>query len=157
MTNLSNPLLAASVATTYGLNRDSILNSLQYFHVTDGLPPDIMHDILEGTLQYEVKEMLYLFTVTKRYFSLSTLHRLISGFPYHYSDASNKPSVINLHSTDNKLNQKGTDMSCIMPITFCMCQTSLFPICCLVVNLHYFLFGKYTLRIASFVTSYHAG
>ena len=85
-----------------------------------------MHDILEGTLQYEVKEMLYLYTVAKKYFSLSILNRLISEFPYHYSDASNKPSVINLHSTDNKLNQEGTDMLCVMPIICCMCQTFLF-------------------------------
>lgn len=36
------------IATTYGLNRDSSLNSLRYFHVTEDLPMDIMHDFLEG-------------------------------------------------------------------------------------------------------------
>ena len=45
-------------ATTYGLHRDSSLNTLQYFHVTEGLIPDIMHDCLEGCVQYEVKELL---------------------------------------------------------------------------------------------------
>ena len=28
------------IATTYGLHRDSILNSSKYFHVTEGLIPD---------------------------------------------------------------------------------------------------------------------
>jgi len=32
-----------------GVNRDSILNELSYFHVCGGgLLPDVMHDILEG-------------------------------------------------------------------------------------------------------------
>ena len=110
VTNLSDPLLAASVATTYGLCRDAILNSLQYFHVTEGLPPDIMHDILEGALQYEVKEMLREFTGEKQFFSLSTLNCLISKFPYHYSDARNKPAPVALHTKDNKVNQEGTYM-----------------------------------------------
>ena len=38
------------VATTYGLTRDSILNSLRYFHVTSGLPPDVMHDMYHCTI-----------------------------------------------------------------------------------------------------------
>ena len=45
--DLGDPVLASALATAYGLNQDSILNSLQFFHVTEGLPPDIMHDILE--------------------------------------------------------------------------------------------------------------
>ena len=43
------------VTMTYGLQNDSILNSS---NVIDGLVPDVMHDILEGSLQYEVKELL---------------------------------------------------------------------------------------------------
>jgi len=35
-------------ATTYGLHRDSSLNSLQFFHVTEGLIPDIMNDCFRG-------------------------------------------------------------------------------------------------------------
>lgn len=110
ISNLSDPLLATSVATTYGLSRDSILNSLQCFHVAEGLPPDIMHDILEGALQYEVKEMLRQFTGEKDCFSLSFLNSIISKFPYHYSDARNKPALIALHTKDNKVNQEGTHM-----------------------------------------------
>ena len=50
---------SGKACTAYGINRDSILNELSYFHVCDGsLLPDIMHDVLEGGLQYEVKLML---------------------------------------------------------------------------------------------------
>uniref|UniRef100_A0A1X7UTH9 Uncharacterized protein n=1 Tax=Amphimedon queenslandica TaxID=400682 RepID=A0A1X7UTH9_AMPQE len=38
------------VATTYGFTEDSILNSSKYFHVTEGLCPDVMQDMLEDSL-----------------------------------------------------------------------------------------------------------
>ena len=51
------------MSTTYGLVHDSILNNSKFFHVTDGLEPDVMHDALEGSLEYETKEVLnYLIT-----------------------------------------------------------------------------------------------
>ena len=40
------------ISTTYGLVNDSVLNRLSFFHVTDGLAPDIMHDVLEGIYMY---------------------------------------------------------------------------------------------------------
>jgi hypothetical protein len=45
-------------STTYGIHRDSIVNSSRYFHVTEGLVPDVMHDILEGVLPLELKELM---------------------------------------------------------------------------------------------------
>ncbi|XP_065892035.1 uncharacterized protein [Dysidea avara] len=46
-------------SVTYGVNRDSILNDLQYFHTADEtIPPDLLHDMLEGYLPYKVKLML---------------------------------------------------------------------------------------------------
>jgi len=40
--------LAAHISTTYGVASNSILNKCTFFHVMDGLVPDIMHDVLEG-------------------------------------------------------------------------------------------------------------
>lgn len=43
----------------YGVNRRALLTSLQFFDVASGaLIPDIMHDILEGSLPLVVKQML---------------------------------------------------------------------------------------------------
>lgn len=39
----------------FGVKRNSILNSLSYFSVSANFVFDIMHDILEGVAQYEVK------------------------------------------------------------------------------------------------------
>lgn len=78
-------------AKTYGLNRDSILNSSRYFHVVDGLAPDIMHNILEGSLQFEVQELLKHCIQTEAYFTLE-LNTVIEEFPYVLSDKANKPA-----------------------------------------------------------------
>lgn len=44
---------------TYGVNRESILNSLLYFDVANEcVVPDLMHDVLEGYLPYKIKLML---------------------------------------------------------------------------------------------------
>ena len=70
---------------------------------------DIMHDILEGSLQYEVKELLKHLI----YISLITLVEVndaIVSFPYGYSDLADKPSPIastTLASADNHLKQSG--------------------------------------------------
>lgn len=42
----------------YGINRRSVFCDLEHFDVCSCLLPDIMHDMLEGVLQYEVKLML---------------------------------------------------------------------------------------------------
>ena len=45
----------------WGVNRNSTLNSLKFGNVAEGLlPPDIMHDILEGYLPYVCKQLLIL-------------------------------------------------------------------------------------------------
>lgn len=64
-------------ATIYGLTRDSILNESRYFYVSGGLAPDCMHDLLEGTIQYEVKELINYIT-RKGYISLEGINECVS-------------------------------------------------------------------------------
>ena len=87
-------------ATTYGLHRDSVLNTLEYFHVTEGLIPDIMHDCLEGSVQYGVKELL-------KHLCLVCLPSMIQ---FSHSDVKNQPAPITtatLASADHALRQTG--------------------------------------------------
>ena len=74
--------------------RDSILNSSKFFHIVDGLVPDVMHDILEGSLQYEVKELLKHFIHTKKYFTLDELNKKTREFPYVLSDKATRPATL---------------------------------------------------------------
>lgn len=68
-----------------------------------------MHDILEGALELELKQLLKLF-VSKKYLSLCRLNDAIQSFPYGVADVKNKPSPISsktLASQDNLLKQSG--------------------------------------------------
>ena len=58
----------------YGVNRKSVLTKLQYFDICSGaLVPDIMHDVLEGVLQYETKIVLIYLVQSCHYFTLRHL------------------------------------------------------------------------------------
>jgi hypothetical protein len=107
------------VATTYGLQRDSILNTSKFFHVTEGLPMDIMHDILEGSLQYETKLLLH-HIISNGILSLDDINSAIQSFDYGFVDMNNKPSLINHLSLDtNALKQSGVLSTLTTSISFC--------------------------------------
>ena len=78
----------------------------------DGLAPDIMHDILEGSLQYEVKELLKHLIYSPKYLTVNQLNHKINTFPYVLSDKNSKPTIISsktLLSKDHSLKQKGKE------------------------------------------------
>ena len=94
----------------YGVNRLSILCKSRYFSVIDGLPGDVMHDLLEGVLQYECKEMLKIFINEEKYLTLDQLNERIKRFDYGYYNDKNRPSPISqqtLNNGNNSLKQKG--------------------------------------------------
>lgn len=97
-------------STTYGINRRTPLNYLQFYNVCDlGLPPDVMHDLLEGYVPYKTKLMLRHFIQEKVLFTLDELNTRIRNFRYGYMDT--KPTQIfptTFSSTNNtELNQSG--------------------------------------------------
>lgn len=100
-----------SKSVEYGVNSNSILNDLKYFHVCSGaLVPDIMHDILEGALQYEAKLILQKFIQEDKYFTLDEINSIIECFEFGYAEGKNRPTPITsqtLSSSDNALKQNG--------------------------------------------------
>ena len=63
-------------STEHGINRRSGLLQLDHFNLCSGaLLPDVMHDILEGVLQYELKLFLKQCIKEKRFFKVKlSLH-----------------------------------------------------------------------------------
>ena len=94
----------------YGINRNSILNELLYFNVCDGsLLPDIMHDLLEGVLQYEVKLLLCVM-VQGKYFTLENFNSRLENAELGYMECKNRPTRISattFNSDGNSLKQNG--------------------------------------------------
>ena len=93
--------LRAHFSRLYGISEETILNELQFFHVIWGLPPDIMHDLLEGVIPNVICKLI-IHCIRKKYFSLAELNHIIANFEYGHSEASDKPSPID----ENQLKSK---------------------------------------------------
>ena len=100
------------VSKEYGINRNSALTKLDYFDMCSGaLIPDIMHDLLEGTLQYEVKLMLRVMILIDEYFSLDYLNSRIANLELGHMESKDRPSLISiqtLQTSGHSLKQKGS-------------------------------------------------
>lgn len=64
--------------------------SLQLFHTSENYAVDIMHDLLEGVVQYELK--LVFQHLIKNSVSVNTLSERILNFNYGYTQRKNRPS-----------------------------------------------------------------
>ena len=91
----------------------SKLLELNYFNVCGGgLVADVMHDLLEGTLQYEAKLVLK-HVIAQHYMTYKTFADLLEGLELGYMEMDNKPTMIPsrvISSEDKHLGQKGTTM-----------------------------------------------
>ena len=77
-----------------GVTWPSLLNDLEYFHVTHNYAPGIMHDLLEGGCPYELKLVLQVLIRDKKHVSLNMLNERISSFNYGYSDSGSRPTEL---------------------------------------------------------------
>jgi len=80
-----------------------------------------MHDCLEGSLQYEAKELLkHLFDA--HVITLARLNDIIQSFPYTGSDSRNKPAPIayssNMVSSDHSLKQSDEYMYVLVWVVY---------------------------------------
>lgn len=105
-----------SCTSVYGVKQKSPLNKSYYFHVVDGLPSDIMHDLFEGVIPRHLKLLLHFFIVEMGFFTLIMLNDKIKTFDYGVVEISNKPSSITnstLNSRDDSLKQSAAQMWCL--------------------------------------------
>jgi len=78
----------------HGINKGCTLNTLQSFHVLKGLPTDLMHDILEGSLQRTGKNLLKYYIEEAQIMTLDWLNAAIRDFDFGYCETGDIPSVI---------------------------------------------------------------
>lgn len=84
-----------------------------------------MHDILEGSLQYEIKELLKYLIYSAHYLTIDKLNQKINTFPYVLSDKNSKPIIISsntLLSRDHSLKQKGKNIYTYLSVHKCCMQ-----------------------------------
>lgn len=92
----------------YGINGISILNKFKYYHVIEGLAPDIMHDILEGVLPLTTSLFISR-CIENTKFTLVELNHIIKNFNYGPCEVRDKPSKISRkHTNDSSIRGSAT-------------------------------------------------
>lgn len=103
-----------------GIKSSCLLNSLHYFHITANVTVDVMHDLLEGVVPYELKLILCSFIIEKKYFTLELQNKRLASFDYGCSDRRNKPTALSdselRDQQKNTLNQKASQTMCLAVI-----------------------------------------
>ncbi|KAI7811590.1 hypothetical protein IRJ41_002398 [Triplophysa rosa] len=79
--------LLQSNPTETGLKRQSILNNPKYFHETENVAHNIMHDILEGVGAYEIKLVLGSL-ISQKAITLDQVNYRITSYDYGFCDSA---------------------------------------------------------------------
>lgn len=96
-------------SVVYGINFRSALLSLQYLDICSSLIPDVMHDVLEGVVQYELK-LLIRYCIDCQYFRRRALEPIMERFELGYMETTSRPTPISpktIKAKDNLLKQNG--------------------------------------------------
>ena len=84
---------AGEKSIEYGINERSVLNDVVGFSVIGGLCHDVMHDLLEGVLPYELRLLLqHMFNA--KYITLAQYNDRVTSFDYGYTELSSKPNEL---------------------------------------------------------------
>ena len=91
-------LLGSHYSTNFGTNRRSILEDIPGFCVISGILHDIMHDLFEGVVPYELKVLLTHCVQVKKYFSIELLNDRI----YRFDFVNDKPTLLDTNLCKGK-------------------------------------------------------
>ncbi|XP_038569888.1 uncharacterized protein LOC119899416 [Micropterus salmoides] len=103
----------------YAVKRTCLLNSLKYFNTANNFSVDIMHGILEGVVQLEVK--LVLQYIQSNFLSTDDIAGRVHAFDYGYNQQKNRPPVVKLFDGSNDLCLNAIQSWCLlrnMPLLF---------------------------------------
>ena len=95
------PVLATHYSVNYGLVRRSILNEFPGFKITEQLPQDLMHILLEGVMPYVVKCMLQHY-ISENLITIHKINSRVMEFQYGYSQVKDKSELINAEQLSDK-------------------------------------------------------
>lgn len=96
----------------FGVKGECLLNSLAYFHTIDNFAVDVMHDVLEGVAQLEVK--LILKHIVEKSISFKEINQRIQSFSYGYMERRNQPPAVKLDDLSNDLGLNAIQSWCLL-------------------------------------------
>ena len=77
---------------SHNIVEECVFHKLVYYHILRNIIVDIMHDLWEGIVHYDLCKILFVFIKVRKYFSLEQLNSRIAAFKYQ--DWENKPVQI---------------------------------------------------------------
>ena len=95
------------------MKSECALHALKHYHVINGLPSDIAHDVFEG-VAVDVLENIISYCVEQRFFDIEYLNSRIETFDYKGSDVTNKPSILPAPPAKLHVRQQAVQMWCLM-------------------------------------------
>ncbi|KAJ1528927.1 hypothetical protein ONE63_007296 [Megalurothrips usitatus] len=85
--------LVVDNASLTGRKGECVFNELKFFHVSENVHVDTMHDLDEGVWKYLMYDVVFYLYRQKR-FSIDYLNEIIQGFSYGPNEMRNKPPLI---------------------------------------------------------------
>ena len=103
-------LIKIQICHLYGIKENSALNYLNYFHVADGLPPDLTHYLFERFAVDIVSNVIVSF-IRESLFDLDGLNEIILNFANSESDKNHKPQLVKVKPLNSlKVKQTACEM-----------------------------------------------
>lgn len=103
---------SSSLVHSFGVKRPCPLNALQFFNSSDNYAVDVMHDLLEGVVQYELK-LLFQYLVSDT-ISINLLSERIHSFNYGFTERKNRPSAVKIDGDGNDLGLNAIQSWCLL-------------------------------------------
>lgn len=76
----------------YGINGRSIFNELLQHHITEGAPPDLIHDTILGSLIRTLQNLCQ--SVILKKITIDELNKIIAAFDFGYSEVDKRPPTL---------------------------------------------------------------
>ena len=93
--------------TNFGVKTKCVFNALNAFHCTSSMPPDSLHDLMEGVLPQDLLGIVRIL-VNKGWFSLAEYNKALKSIKYSRQESSNKPQEVTSSNKVKKLAGKAT-------------------------------------------------
>ncbi|KAB0790200.1 hypothetical protein PPYR_15466, partial [Photinus pyralis] len=95
---------------SFGIKQICIFNDLRFFHVVENISVDLMHDLLEGVLRYDMAHILNNL-ISKKFVSLPLVNSRIKFFKFSEADIGNPIPIIKIeHLQKNYLTLSASEM-----------------------------------------------
>ena len=93
----------------FGIKHRCPLNVLEAFHSISAFPPDLLHDLLEGTASQDLLGIIRILS-RKGWFSIEEYNTSLKGLKYKSYESSDRPQLVPINKKTKKLNGKAVSI-----------------------------------------------